>query len=406
MWFGLKQRPKHGPRKKDTMKTKTNKQNENEQQLSLDLQRQRDYVKDLEAHKFDYGLVLANAFVRGMRDIGYKSTAYALNELNDNAIQAGARNIHVEFSFDSSNKAQKKPDAVAVIDDGHGMDALMIRAAVIWGGTHRHNDRTGFGRYGYGLPSACVSIGTRYSVYSRVEGGEWNKVTVDLDEIEDHFRNASGRVQAETPKQVEPPKWVLSAIKSRFKQFRSGTVVLIEKIDRLDHWTGQVLRADLLQEFGITYRNFLNQVSLTVDGATVEPTDPLFLTEGFRFYDIDSDRAEALPPLEIEVKDKDSKDALGVIKVRFSLMPPTFLRVPEDKSKERGKNNTRFPIRKTNNGVIVLRAGRQIDVVNAKCPWTTFQNNDRYIGILHNHRQATGRSQTAGLGHSRKRRCV
>ena len=363
------------------MKTRISKRNDNEQQLSLDLQRQRDYVEELEAQKFDYGLVLANAFVKGMRDIGYKSTAYALNELNDNAIQAGARNIHVEFGFDAGNKARKKADAVAVIDDGHGMDALMIRAAVIWGGTHRHNDRTGFGRYGYGLPSACVSIGTRYTVFSKVEGGEWHKVTVDLDEIEDHFRKATGPVRAEMPKQIEPPGWVVAAIKSRFKQFRSGTVVLIEKIDRLDHWTAQVLRTDLLQEFGITYRNFLSQVSMGVDGAMVEPTDPLFLTEGFRFYDVDTDRAEALPPLEIEIKDKESKDSLGVIKVRFSLMPPTFLRIPEDKPKERGKNNARFPIRKTNNGVIVLRAGRQIDVVSAKCPWTTFQNNDRYIGI-------------------------
>jgi hypothetical protein len=63
-------------------------------------------------------------------------------------------------------------------------------------------------------------------------------------------------------------------------------------------------------------------------------------------------------------------------------MPPTFLRVPEDKLKEKGgKNNERFPIRKENNGVVVLRAGRQIDVVDSKCPWTRFQNNDRYIGV-------------------------
>jgi hypothetical protein len=358
------------------------KKNGNQLNVSADLQRQRDYVKDLEARKFDYGLVLANAFVKGMRDIGYKSTAYALNELNDNSIQSGARNIHVAFGYEPGNKSQKKPDMLAVIDDGHGMDPAMIRAAVIWGGTHRHNDRSGFGRYGYGLPSACVSIGTRYTVFSMVEGGEWNKVTVDLDEIEKHFQNANTAVRAEEAKQVEPPAWVRAYFKANFKQFRSGTVVLIEKIDRLDHWTTQTLRTDLLQDFGITYRNFLNEVSMAVDGAPVEATDPLFLTEGFRFYDIDSDRAEALPPLEIEVKDKETKEPLGTIKARFSLLPPTFLRVPEDKLKPKGgKNNARFNIRKENNGVIVLRAGRQIDVVNAKCPWTSFQNNDRYVGI-------------------------
>jgi hypothetical protein len=28
-----------------------------------------------------------------------------------------------------------------------------------------------------------------------------------------------------------------------------------------------------------------------------------------------------------------------------------------------------------------LRKGRQIDVVDSKCPWTKFQNNDRYVGV-------------------------
>ena len=44
------------------------------------------------------------------------------------------------------------------------MEPDMIRAAVLWGGTHRPNDRRGFGRYGFGLPSAAVSVTRRYHV--------------------------------------------------------------------------------------------------------------------------------------------------------------------------------------------------------------------------------------------------
>ena len=63
-------------------------------------------------------------------------------------------------------------------------------------------------------------------------------------------------------------------------------------------------------------------------------------------------------------------------------MPATFLRTPEDKMKFKGgKNNRRFAVRKANNGIIVLRAGRQIDVVNAQCEWTKFQTNDNYVGV-------------------------
>ncbi len=287
------------------------------------------------------------------------------------------------FGYKKSNSARKKPDMLAVIDDGHGMDPMMIRAAVVWGGTHRHNDRAGFGRYGYGLPSASVSIGTRYTVFSKTEDGLWHKVTVDLDEIEEHFHHASGPVHAEEPKLLDPPDWVLNYVKMNFKDFNAGTVVLLENIDRIDHTT-QKLKAELLQDFGITYRNFLNEVSIVVDGTPAEPTDPLFLTPGYRFYDLDCDRAIGLTPLEIDVKDSESGESKGLIKVRFSYMPPTFLRTPEyklrPKARGKGANNARFRIRKENNGFIFLRAGRQIDVVNSKSP-VTFQNNDRYLGV-------------------------
>jgi len=53
-----------------------------------------------------------------------------------------------------------------------------------------------------------------------------------------------------------------------------------------------------------------------------------------------------------------------------------------DKTKDAtNKNaNPRFNVRKRNNGFIICRNGRQIDVVRQN-ELTTFQNNDRYIGI-------------------------
>jgi hypothetical protein len=73
----------------------------------------------------------------------------------------------------------------------------------------------------------------------------------------------------------------------------------------------------------------------------------------------------------LKVKDADGKRVLGTVKVRFSLMPPTF-----QKSKIGTGWNTRMNIMKEHNGIIVLRKGRQIDVIT-KCPWLTFVNYDR-----------------------------
>jgi hypothetical protein len=162
--------------------------------------------------------------------------------------------------------------------------------------------------------------------------------------------------------------------------------VVVSKIDldRLIYPKVLKLKEFLLQQIGVTYRNFLRSVDIFVGETKVDPIDPLFITPGLKFYDEDDDKAEALPPLVLDVKTADKKEIAGQVRVRFSYMPPTFLRVPADKPKQDGrgtKGNARAKVRKEHNGIIVLRAGRQIDVVDRKCPWFGFQNNDRYVGV-------------------------
>ena len=101
--------------------------------------------------------MVPEAFVRGIRDLGYRSNGDAVAELIDNALQASADRIDVLFGYDGST-SNKKPAQLAVIDNGHGMEPDMIRMAVMWGGTHRENDRNGLGRYGYGLPCSSVNL--------------------------------------------------------------------------------------------------------------------------------------------------------------------------------------------------------------------------------------------------------
>lgn len=343
-----------------------------------DLAAQREYAHGKVEEGFDFGLTVADAFVRGIRDIGYRDSGRALDELIDNALQADASKVLLTFGFDSTSDA--KPASVAVVDNGHGMDPEMLRLSVIWGGTHREDDRTGFGRYGYGLPSACVSQGQRFTVFSKVEGGTLNAVTLDLEEIGDgHLSDASGRIVVPPAQPAQMPKWVIRQIREQLgiKDFKRGTVVVIEKLDRLSWKTRKALERHLLQGIGTTYRNFLRHTGIWVGEKRVTAVDPLFTTPGYRFYDLDSDRAEALEEHAFEVKDPDTRKPVGTVKVRYSSMPPTFARV--DKNVERGKNNARFEIMAAHNGIIVMREGRQIDVVSQR-PWLSVNNDDRYWG--------------------------
>lgn len=342
-------------------------------------ERQKAYVASIEKQGFDYGLTVAHAFIESIRDLGYKSTGTAVNENIDNAAQAGAENVHIGFGY---REGSRKPISLAIMDDGIGMVPEMIRAATVWGGTDRHDSRDLYGRYGYGLPSSAVSQGRRFTVVSRIDDGPFWAVTVDLDEIAEGKFIENGRVQIPPPVTAELPEFVTNYADETFPGGSAAlrTVILWEKLDRLSFTRSEYLENHLLETFGITYRNQLRNLNIIVNGKAVEPVDPLFLTEGARHFDYDQDRAEALEPVTFEVRDQETRESKGTVKVRFSVMPPTFGRI-DKKGEARGKNaNPRFPILQAHNGLIVLRAGRQIDVVTKGLP-TSFGNNDRYVKV-------------------------
>jgi hypothetical protein len=345
------------------------------------IERQKKYVEQLEQSSFKYGLTVGAAFVRGIRDIGYKHTGAALDELIDNAYQAGAANVHVVFGF--AGGSAKKPSQIAIIDDGNGMIPEMVRASVLWGGTDRENDRTGFGRFGYGLPSSCVSQGRRFQVFSAPQGEKFQSCAIDLDEIEaGKYNTNDGAIVIPPAVSANWPKFVQEHIEKHFPngQLSHGTVVLIEKLDRVTWTTAGGLQENLLRHFGVVYHKLRGQMDLWVNDRRVEPIDPLFLTPGYRWYDLDADRAKAFDPAFVDVKDRETKAVIGRIQIRYSYLAPTFASI-EKTQKAVGKNqNERFPILKEYNGFIISRMGRHIDVISHS-RLTTFVNNDRYIKI-------------------------
>src|SRR5713101_7954358 len=75
--------------------------------MSMDTnERQRRYVESQKARGTSVGIVFADAFLRGIRDLGYKNPAWALAEMIDNAIQAAATQVAVLFGFKPENNSQ------------------------------------------------------------------------------------------------------------------------------------------------------------------------------------------------------------------------------------------------------------------------------------------------------------
>jgi hypothetical protein len=324
---------------------------------------QKDLVDRLDESGWD--LIVGDAFVRGMRDIGYKSTSFAMAELIDNSIQADATWVEVVLGFDKG----AKPSKIAIVDNGWGMESRMTRASLVWGAGTRHDNREGFGKYGYGLPSASVSQCYRVEVYSKVRDGQWAMAYLDVTEISEGKGTSNHRIATPAERLVEPPSFAVDQMKASGRwPMESGTIVVWDHLDpnRIDYKRREELRNALVTNLGVIYRNYLVDTPIRVDGHDVEPCDPLFLTEGFRYYDLDEDRAIALPEAIIDVTDRVTKAPVGKLRVRFARMPATFFRKPEAKRNNkpgRSGTNERLAIADPHNGFIFLRNGREIDVV-------------------------------------------
>jgi hypothetical protein len=225
----------------------------------------------------------------------------------------------------------------------------------------------------------------RYTVYSKVKGGAWHAVTVDLDELAKAAGDIDRTEKLLSAQPEELPPWVIeSEDKLDLQTLESGTIIVLEDLDRLRALSGWIkadtLKTKLLQHFGVIYRHFIPGRRILVDGTQAQAVDPLFLMEHARFFDETPVRAERVEARTFEVTT--SRGTKGRVSIRASVLPPNFQLVDPSQYGVAGikpKMNKRFDIMKNYNGIIICREGRQIDTIIPR--WTKFQNYDMNIKI-------------------------
>lgn len=231
-------------------------------------------------------IIPARLAVRAMRDSGYKSTAYALAELIDNAIQAKASEVEIICVEEKSLIKQRQGTRIreiGVIDNGEGMDANVLAIALQFGNGMRLNDRSGIGRFGMGLPNASISQCRRLDVWTWQSGVE-NALHsyLDMDEIE------AGEIDdVPEPDQLPvPPAW-----KERSSVIgRKGTLIVWSEFDdhRLTWATAKSTLYNTEMLVGRIYRKFIDLGTAEIrlrafsDGeesyaVTARANDPLYL---------------------------------------------------------------------------------------------------------------------------------
>lgn len=236
------------------------------------------------SEQMEFRIVSPELTVKALRDSGYKSTAHALAELIDNAIEAEATTVEV-FCVEEPGKVTERVrhaiQEIAVLDNGTGMDATTLRRALKFGDGTR-SSRQGIGRFGMGLPNSSMSQCTKVEVWSWQNGPDnaiytyldLAKVKAGMDDVPEPVANPLPEVWRDLGEDVG----------------KTGTLVLWSDLDRVQ-WRGAAATLKNTEFLiGRIYRRFIADGRVVIrlvpvrDGEATEgtiearPNDPLYLT--------------------------------------------------------------------------------------------------------------------------------
>lgn len=281
-------------------------------------------------------LVNYQNFIIATRDSGYKSTASALAELVDNAIEAGANKV--EIQIDKFLEHEGEQYEVLIIDNGKAMTEQELNLALQFGGSSRFNSRNQLGRYGMGLPNSSLSQCRRVEVTTWKKKGAFISNYLDIDEVID-------KKLTRLPKPKKSTHIFLPI------QTQSGTIVRWKKCDRLSFKYLKSLVKHIQFELGRIFRYAIwRGVEIKVCDEKVIAFDPLFLGKGANLQG----GIEYGKELHYEVRVPGNEKKISDVRVRFVELPvQDWAKFPNEE--KRRNQITKYA------GVTVLRAEREID---------------------------------------------
>ena len=220
----------------------------------------------------NYDIVPPHLAVKAMQDNGYKSPAYAVAELIDNSIQAGATSVEL-LCLEETDLVQERQrsriKSLGVLDNGSGMPAETLRMALQFGnGLYLdYSKHTGIGRFGMGLPCSSVSQAQRVEVWTWKNGPESAIYSyLDVDEI--NSRQLARVPQPET--KAIPPIW-----RNVGKAFgKSGTLVVWSRMNRCVWRTSRTIIDNSEFLIGRIYRKFITAGTVKIRMTAFDMSNP------------------------------------------------------------------------------------------------------------------------------------
>ena len=333
----------------------------------------------------DHPLVPTELAVKAMRDSGYRNTAYAVAELIDNAIQAGATSVELlccEREVLVTQRTRRNIHQVAVLDNGSGMSMPVLNAALQFGNGEHLNDREGIGRFGMGLPSSSISQCRKVEVWTWQNGPDSALYSyIDLDDVD------AGRQTTVPLPEIRPISSPWLEVGSSFGA--SGTLVVWSQLDRCMWKTAQAIIDNSQMLIGRMYRRFIKSGNVSIRMASFDEdhprrtsetyaktNDPLYLIVPSSTpapYDEEPMFRQDGDAWEITEK-VDFEGAIHEVTTRFTLAKEEVRSNPNDAGRTpHGKHA------KQNVGVSLIRAGRELELETSFV--NMYDTRERWWGI-------------------------
>ncbi|MBQ6487029.1 ATP-binding protein [Candidatus Saccharibacteria bacterium] len=207
-----------------------------------------------------------------LRSMGYENTA-AVADLIDNSIDAEANNIWISVDEDLNK--------IFIADDGVGMSEDTLHDAIRLGGKKAHDGASDLGKYGLGLITASISMGRVIRIITKKDGA-YNTAVLDYDAIrQTNLFNADFHKSTDTE---------IASFNFRTNNSKSGTVLAIDKCDKLQYTRAKDLISAVDEYVGEAFRAFLKSgKKIFINGSEVHLYDPLLTGFGTAIVDTDID---------------------------------------------------------------------------------------------------------------------
>jgi len=217
------------------------------------------------------------SLLQSARSFGY-TIETALADLIDNSITAGASRINITFGIEHYNSF------VRIEDDGKGMNEKELLNALKMGSFNPLNIRkeTDLGRFGLGLKTASFSQCRRLTVKTRNSSGKEFVKCLDLDIVAKKRDWVLLRGFADEQSEKNSGEFSLKT---------SGTIVLLEKLDRLlENSADKQEKEHFFRKFdsvrkhlGLIFHRFIEsgEIAINIYNEAITAVNPFHISEKY-----------------------------------------------------------------------------------------------------------------------------